>query len=168
LNHPEILASLYWLPSRCGSIQLTAARYASATSSISRRSGLFRVADFAALDPLDQAASGIARRTLARESALRRLDPIAAPVDEAPADPVGRSVRVNAAAATVASGAGAAGRGGDLDERLVERPRRFFGREPAGTPATGCVAPADLPSTTMEAGAHPYVHPVVADIAWTY
>jgi hypothetical protein len=50
---------------------------------------------------LDQPAPRVSGRTLAGEATLRCLGPVAAAVDEAPADARGRPVRVDTAAATV-------------------------------------------------------------------
>jgi hypothetical protein len=121
-----------------------------------------RVAHFVALDLVDQPASGISSRSLAREAALGRLGPVAAAVDEAPADAVRRPVRIDAAAAAVASGVGAPGGGGDLSERLVERTGGVIGRKAAGALTTFRVAPADLPTAAMEPDAHAYPRSVVA------
>jgi hypothetical protein len=61
----------------------------------------------------------------------------------------------------VAGGVGSAGGGGDLRERFVEGPRCHLRREPPSPLATRCVAPPDLPATTMKPDAHAYPWSVV-------
>ena len=112
------------------------------------------MADLAPLDLLDQPPHGITSRAFAGESTLRGLRPVAAPVDKAPAEDVGGPVRVHASGATMAGGVGAPSDGGDLNESLIESAGRGLGREPAGTPTSGRVSPADFPAASVEAGTH--------------
>ena len=111
----------------------------------------------AGLDLLSQ--SSISRRlasragSLAGEAALGRLRPIAMSVDELPADGIACTVRVDAAAAPCRAVSGRRAEG-DLGERFVEHSCRLLRGKPAGPLPAVRIAPANLPTSAMEPGAH--------------
>ena len=126
-----------------------------------RAERLLGVAHLAALDLLDQPSAGVAGGTRAGEAALGRLRPVAAPVDEAPADAVRGPVGVDAATAAVAGAVRAAGGGRDLSKSLVESAGGLLGGEPAAALPTVGVAPANLPAAAVKPDAHAYPQGVV-------